>query len=96
MHSPQGFDNDDGSSGYIIHDNFIYGEGLKQDYGGHNSLYFDNVNIVHQYDGQVRAVVLYAVSVVWLTIHSGIAYDSCYMWLTIHSPEELLQLLAVR
>eukprot|EP00051_Salpingoeca_urceolata_P018464 m.259210 g.259210 ORF g.259210 m.259210 type:complete len:190 (-) comp19202_c0_seq9:28-597(-) len=30
----QGFDNDDGSSWYDIHDNVIYGEGLKQDYGG--------------------------------------------------------------
>ena len=47
-----GFDNDDGSSWYHIHDNFIYGEGLKQDYGGHNSIYNDNVNIVHKYDGQ--------------------------------------------
>ena len=27
----QGFDNDDGSSWYDIHDNVIYGEGLKQD-----------------------------------------------------------------
>jgi hypothetical protein len=36
----------------VIHDNFIYGEGLKQDYGGHNSQYFNNTNIVHKYDGQ--------------------------------------------
>lgn len=48
----QGFDNDDGSSFYRIHDNFIYGEGLKQDYGGHDSYYVNNVNIVHKYDGQ--------------------------------------------
>jgi hypothetical protein len=48
----QGFDNDDGSSWYHIHDNFIYGEGLKQDYGGHDSRYTNNVNIVHRYDGQ--------------------------------------------
>ena len=33
----QGFDNDDGSSWYNIHDNFIYGEGLKQDYGSGRS-----------------------------------------------------------
>ena len=48
----QGFDNDDGSSWYHIHDNFVYGEGLKQDYGGHNSVYSDNVNVVHKFDGQ--------------------------------------------
>jgi hypothetical protein len=48
----QGFDNDDGSSAYHIRDNFIYGEGLKQDYGGHDSVYVDNVNVVHKYDGQ--------------------------------------------
>ena len=48
----QGFDNDDGSSWYNIHDNFIYGEGLKQDYGGHDSRYTNNVNVVHHYDGQ--------------------------------------------
>lgn len=48
----QGFDNDDGSSWYNIHHNFIYGEGLKQDYGGHDSRYHNNVNVVHKYDGQ--------------------------------------------
>jgi len=48
----QGFDNDDGSSWYDIHDNVIYGEGLKQDYGGHDSKYHNNLNIVHHYDGQ--------------------------------------------
>ena len=48
----QGFDNDDGSSWYDIHHNVIYGEGLKQDYGGHDSKYHDNLNIVHRYDGQ--------------------------------------------
>ena len=48
----QGFDNDDGSSYYDLNNNFIYGEGLKQDYGGHDSLYVDNVNVVHKYDGQ--------------------------------------------
>ena len=48
----QGFDNDDGSTRYNITSNFIYGEGLKQDYGGHDSLYEGNVNIVHHYDNQ--------------------------------------------
>ena len=37
---------------YNIHHNVIYGEGLKQDYGGHDSKYHHNLNIVHQYDGQ--------------------------------------------
>ena len=48
----QGFDNDDGSSWYNIHHNVIYGEGLKQDYGGHDSKYHNNLNLVHHYDGQ--------------------------------------------
>lgn len=48
----QGVDNDDGSTRYFIHSNFMYGEGLKQDYGGHDSVYINNVNVVHQYDGQ--------------------------------------------
>ena len=48
----QGFDNDDGSSWYNIHHNVIYGEGLKQDYGGHDSKYGNNLNLVHKYDGQ--------------------------------------------
>eukprot|EP01060_Flectonema_neradi_P033223 TRINITY_DN550_c0_g1_i1.p1 TRINITY_DN550_c0_g1~~TRINITY_DN550_c0_g1_i1.p1 ORF type:complete len:848 (+),score=215.29 TRINITY_DN550_c0_g1_i1:43-2586(+) len=48
----QGFDNDDGSSWYNIHHNVIYGEGLKQDYGGHDSKYENNLNLVHHYDGQ--------------------------------------------
>lgn len=48
----QGFDNDDGSSWYNITANVIYGEGLKQDYGGHDSIYANNLNIVEQYDGQ--------------------------------------------
>merc|ERR1712130_110315 len=26
--------------------------GLKQDYGGHDSKYHDNLNLVHKYDGQ--------------------------------------------
>ena len=46
------YDNDDGSSWYDIHHNVIYGEGLKQDYGGHDSMYRSNLNLVHQYDGQ--------------------------------------------
>ena len=48
----QGVDNDDGSSWYDIFDNFFYGEGLKNDYGGHDSAYHGNVNVVHPYDGQ--------------------------------------------
>ena len=48
----QGFDNDDGSSWWDIHHNVILGEGLKQDYGGHDSMYHDNLNLVQQYDGQ--------------------------------------------
>eukprot|EP00041_Stephanoeca_diplocostata_P027514 m.757752 g.757752 ORF g.757752 m.757752 type:complete len:945 (+) comp23189_c0_seq1:37-2871(+) len=48
----QGFDNDDGSSWNDIHHNVIYGEGLKQDYGGHDSKYQNNLNLVHHYDGQ--------------------------------------------
>eukprot|EP00937_MAST-01D_sp_MAST-1D-sp2_P006054 g6054.t1 len=36
----QAVDNDDGSSFYDIHDNFFFNaEGLKQDYGGHDSSY---------------------------------------------------------
>ena len=37
---------------YDIHHNVILGEGLKQDYGGHDSKYHDNLNLVQQYDGQ--------------------------------------------
>uniref|UniRef100_A0A7S2S791 Right handed beta helix domain-containing protein n=1 Tax=Mucochytrium quahogii TaxID=96639 RepID=A0A7S2S791_9STRA len=48
----QGVDNDDGSAWYNIHHNFFYGEGLKQDYGGHDSVYDSNLNVVHKYDGQ--------------------------------------------
>lgn len=48
----QGFDNDDGSSWYDIHHNVIYGEGLKQDYGGHDSKYRNNLNLVHKFDSQ--------------------------------------------
>ena len=45
-------DSDDGSSWFEIHHNFIYGEGLKMDYGGHDSSYHHNVNVVHPMDGQ--------------------------------------------
>ena len=48
----QGVDNDDGSAWFDIHHNFIFGEGLKNDYGGHDSLYHENLNLVHPYDGQ--------------------------------------------
>ena len=48
----QGFDNDDGSSWYNISRNVIFGEGFKMDYGGHDSVYANNLNIVKQYDGQ--------------------------------------------
>jgi hypothetical protein len=49
----QGVDNDDGSSWYDIHDNFFFdAEGLKQDFGGHDSRYHHNVNYVVKYDGQ--------------------------------------------
>ena len=34
----QGFDTDDGSSFYHIHDNIMYAaDGMKMDYGGHDS-----------------------------------------------------------
>ena len=48
----QGVDNDDGSAWFDIHANFMWGEGLKMDYGGHDSKYHGNVNVVHPYDGQ--------------------------------------------
>lgn len=42
----QGEDNDDGSSWYNTHDNFFYdAAGFKMDYGGHDSLFHDNVII---------------------------------------------------
>ena len=48
----QGIDNDDGSSFYHITDNIMLGEGLKADYGGHDSVFSDNLVIVSPYDGQ--------------------------------------------
>ena len=48
----QGIDNDDGSSFYHIINNIMCGEGLKADYGGHDSIFSDNLVIVSPYDGQ--------------------------------------------
>jgi hypothetical protein len=44
-------DNDDGSSYYKTHDNFfVYGgNGMKNDFGGHDNMHFDNV---YAYVGQ--------------------------------------------
>jgi hypothetical protein len=43
----QGVDNDDGSSYYYIHDNVFYeAEGLKMDYGGHDSRFYGNLIVV--------------------------------------------------
>lgn len=50
--SSQGVDNDDGSTWFDLHHNVVYGEGIKQDYGGHDSKYHSNLNLVHKYDGQ--------------------------------------------
>ena len=48
----QAVDNDDGSSWYRIHDNLFYGaEGLKMDYGGHSTAFFNNLVMVMPYDG---------------------------------------------
>ena len=42
----EGVDNDDGSSWYHIHHNVLYdSEGFKMDYGGHDSVYEDNLVI---------------------------------------------------
>jgi Right handed beta helix region len=42
----EGVDNDDGSSWYHIHHNVFYdSEGFKMDYGGHDSVYEDNLVI---------------------------------------------------
>jgi hypothetical protein len=48
----QGVDNDDGSSFYHILGNVNFGEGLKADYGGHDSTFKNNLVIVSPYDGQ--------------------------------------------
>ena len=49
----QGFDTDDGSSFYQIHDNMMYAaDGMKMDYGGHDSDFFRNFVVTNPYDGQ--------------------------------------------
>lgn len=48
----QGVDNDDGSSWYHISNNVFYSaDGLKMDYGGHDSKFFQNLVVVYPYDG---------------------------------------------
>jgi hypothetical protein len=48
----QGVDNDDGSSWYHIHHNVFYSaEGFKMDYGGHDSVFEDNLVMSYPYDG---------------------------------------------
>jgi hypothetical protein len=49
----QGVDNDDGSSWYEISNNLFYSaEGFKMDYGGHDSVFEDNLVMSYPYDGQ--------------------------------------------
>ena len=49
----QGFDTDDGSSWYDIHDNFFFmADGWKMDYGGHDSKFTDNIVYHGHNDGQ--------------------------------------------
>jgi len=49
----QAFDNDDGSSFFYTHDNAFYdSDGFKMDYGGHDSIFANNVVAVRTYDGQ--------------------------------------------
>ena len=49
----QGFDTDDGSSWYDIHDNFMFmADAWKMDYGGHDSRFTDNVVYHAHNDGQ--------------------------------------------
>jgi len=49
----QGFDTDDGSSWFDIHDNFLYqSDGKKMDYGGHDCAFHDNIVFVEGKDGQ--------------------------------------------
>ena len=51
--SSQGFDTDDGSSWYWIHDNFFFdADATKMDYGGHDNIFSDNLIYVRQGDGQ--------------------------------------------
>jgi hypothetical protein len=54
----QGFDTDDGSSWYDIHDNFFFmADAWKMDYGGHDSRFTDNVIYHAHNDGQVCVCV---------------------------------------
>ena len=49
----QAFDNDDGSSWYHSFENFWYSsDGVKMDYGGHDSNFERNLVVVNAYDGQ--------------------------------------------
>jgi hypothetical protein len=49
----QGVDNDDGSSWFHIFRNVFYSaEGFKMDYGGHDSVFEDNLVMAYPYDGQ--------------------------------------------
>lgn len=49
----QGVDNDDGSSWHHIHNNVWYAsQGFKMDYGGHDSVYEDNLILSYPYDAQ--------------------------------------------
>lgn len=49
----QGFDTDDGSSWYNINNNFFFeADGWKMDYGGHDSLFTDNIVYHGSNDGQ--------------------------------------------
>lgn len=52
----QGFDTDDGSSFYHVHHNVMYSaDGMKMDYGGHDSSFYSNVVVTTPYDGQVHS-----------------------------------------
>ena len=49
----QGVDNDDGSSFFHISGNVFYAaDGFKMDYGGHDSLFTNNLVVTFPYDGQ--------------------------------------------
>jgi|TARA_B110000902_G_scaffold255806_1_gene321638 hypothetical protein len=51
--SSQGFDTDDGSSWYDIHDNFFFmADAWKMDYGGHDSSFRSNIIYHGHNDGQ--------------------------------------------
>jgi hypothetical protein len=51
--SSQGFDTDDGSSFYNISDNFfLMADAWKMDYGGHDSIFNDNLVYHGHNDGQ--------------------------------------------